>query len=87
MFPHVRSHRHEKNACHRYVEVHMLKSCRDQQELYTQGSLLEIDTKLGEYGQLVKEHLVPLPGVFRSESETPSGTFKSALLLSASTAA
>jgi len=60
-----------KKACHRYVEVHMLKSCRNRQELYTQGSLLEIDTKLREYGQLVKEHLVPLPGVFRSEQRNP----------------
>ena len=34
------------NACRRYVEVHMLKTCRNQQELYTRGSLLEIDTKL-----------------------------------------
>lgn len=49
----------------------MLKMCRNRRELYTKDSLPEIDAKLREYRLLVKEHLVPLPGVSKSEQKNP----------------
>lgn len=49
----------------------MMKTCRNRPELYTRDSLLAIDEKQAEYGALVKEHLVPLPGVFKAELRNP----------------
>ena len=48
-----------------------MKTCRNRPERFTRDDLLAIDQKLAEYGRLLEEHLVPLPGVFKSELRNP----------------
>ena len=49
----------------------MMKTCRNRLERYTRDDLLTIDRLQAEYGELLQEHLVPLPSIFKAELRHP----------------
>lgn len=56
---------------YRFVELYMLKTCRNREDCVSAAVLNRIDVLIEEYGALVQQHLVPLAAVFKAELRNP----------------